>query len=471
MFWSTRVLHLASGLSPILPMLLLMIGGYWWMWASLKGIALVDLRRPRLPKQEDLPPGTYRISDSEADQLRNVSHPLYFTWEVVTGTVVLGLGVLGVADRSHPVQTIEGVAYDWGYALLLALMIVTLLGCLLKLVLTWFKCRQILVGLDRLPLRYSFSRMKRLSWNSLWTPGGSSLRETYKIMSRAMENLVRLQKMIDDWSVPIRLEPRMAVRAQVCKTLQLRKEIYESYERCIQSQNITTAHNQYKKSKFTLESFSPIHVLETIEALCRRWKQKWQYHQVQANELQSLMRAVECLQKEMARTTAVLIKHVLPEWWSEDTGPVVSEDERLKQEDLAPYRALAEEFAAMTYVNFLSSVLLRIRNLVICAGVLYALIVMSVSVYPFEPHATIQTTMVTLLIVMALVVGYVYAEMHREAILSRLTSTKVGELGWDFWLKFASAAVIPVVSLVAGQFPEVNRFLFSWLEPALQAMK
>ena len=107
----------------------------------------------------------------------------------------------------------------------------------------------------------------------------------------------------------------------------------------------------------------------------------------------------------------------------------------------------------------------------ICAGGLYALIVLSVSVYPFEPHSALQTTMVLLLIVMAVVVGYVYAEMHREAILSRLTSTNVGELGWDFWLKFASAAVIPVVSLLAGQFPEVNHILFSWLEPALQAMK
>jgi hypothetical protein len=61
--------------------------------------------------------------------------------------------------------------------------------------------------------------------------------------------------------------------------------------------------------------------------------------------------------------------------------------------------------------------------------------------------------------------------MHREAILSRLTSTKAGELGWDFWLKFASAAAIPVLSLLAGQFPEINQILFSWLEPALQAMK
>jgi hypothetical protein len=41
----------------------------------------------------------------------------------------------------------------------------------------------------------------------------------------------------------------------------------------------------------------------------------------------------------------------------------------------------------------------------------------------------------------------------------------------DFWIKFASAAAIPVFSLLAAQFPGINQFLFSWLEPALQAMK
>ena len=95
----------------------------------------------------------------------------------MTVTLVLAIGVLAVADRQHPVQTIEGRAYDWGYALLLSLMIWTLLGCLLKLVITWFKCRQILVGLDRLQLRFAFSRMKRLSWKSLWTPAGVPARD------------------------------------------------------------------------------------------------------------------------------------------------------------------------------------------------------------------------------------------------------------------------------------------------------
>ena len=40
------------------------------------------------------------------------------------------------------------------------------------------------------------------------------------------------------------------------------------------------------------------------------------------------------LQKEMARTTAVLVRQVLRVWWCEESGPVVSEDERLKEEDL-----------------------------------------------------------------------------------------------------------------------------------------
>jgi len=69
-----------------------------------------------------------------------------------------------------------------------------------------------------------------------------------------------------------------------------------------------------------------------IVACCLQWRQKWVNHQEQATELQNLMKQVESLQKDMARTAAVLIKHVLRVWWSEDTGTVVSEDERIINE-------------------------------------------------------------------------------------------------------------------------------------------
>jgi hypothetical protein len=101
----------------------------------------------------------------------------------------------------------------------------------------------------------------------------------------------------------------------------------------------------------------------------------------------------------------------------------------------------------------------------------FVLIVLSMNVYPFEPHPALQTLAVGLAIAMVAVIGYVYAKMHRDSILSLMTSNTPGELGWDFWLKLGSAVAIPVFSLLAVQFPEINQFLFSWLEPALQAAK
>ena len=187
--------------------------------------------------------------------------------------------------------------------------------------------------------------------------------------------------------------------------------------------------------------------------------------------LPNMMEKVEDLQKAMADAAAEIVERMLEPWWLCEKAPVVSKDARLKKEEMSLTRILAEEFVALVYVNFLITVLLRMRTMVMAAIGMYVFIVLSMNVYPFEPHAALQTLAVVLLAVMGAAVAFVYAQMHRDPILSRLTSTTSGELGWDFWLKLASAGAIPVFSLLAVQFPEINRFLFSWLEPALQAVK
>jgi hypothetical protein len=184
-----------------------------------------------------------------------------------------------------------------------------------------------------------------------------------------------------------------------------------------------------------------------------------------------MMEKVEDLQKAMADAAAEIVERMLEPWWLCEKAPVVSKDARLKKEEMSLTRILAEEFVALVYVNFLITVLLRMRTMVMAAIGMYVFIVLSMNVYPFEPHAALQTLAVVLLAAMGVAVAFVYAQMHRDPILSRLTSTTSGELGWDFWLKLASAGAIPVFSLLAVQFPEINRFLFSWLEPALQAVK
>jgi len=69
------------------------------------------------------------------------------------------------------------------------------------------------------------------------------------------------------------------------------------------------------------------------------------------------------------------------------------------------------------------------------------------------------------------IVGYVCAEAHRDSILSLVTQTKPGELGIQFWLRMGSLFALPLISLLVSQFPSLNNVLFSWLEPAVNALK
>lgn len=470
-FWSTRMLFLSSGVSPILPVLLLMSAGYWWMWISLRGVCLVDLRRPRLPDPQDLPPEAYRVSDTEAEELRKTAHPFFFAWQVLLPLFILGGVVCTVLDFLHPVQTIEGWPFDLGYALLLGLIVGTFLGCLFKLLRTWLKCRQVLAGLDRMPLRVAFRRMKDLSWHSFWNPGGSSLRETYKVMERATENQTHLLALVENWNTPMGDDARRAARKQIRATIGAREALVGTYRRIFPANDQRSAQDN-RDSAFLVHLKQAANWIRRVLISPRKTFRGFVLKDFKRGCFMSvLLRRVETLQKEMARTAGVLAKSVLSPLWAEEAALTVSTDERLAANPLPIFRAMAEEYVALVYVNFLVSVLLRIRTLVICAGGMFVLIVLSLNTYPFEPRPALQALAVLLLVTMAAAVGYVYAEMHRDGILSYLTSTKPGELGLDFWLKFVSAGAIPVFSLLAAQFPSVNQFLFSWLEPALQALK
>jgi hypothetical protein len=497
-YWSTRLLHFTSGVSPVLPILFLAGAGYWWMWQSLRGVTLVDRRRPRLPDRNDPASRWYRINDREAAELRATAHPFFFKLPVIVVLFMVGAFLVLVLDLEHPVQTIEGSGYDWTYTLLLGLMIATLIGCLLKLVFTWLKCDQILSGLDRMPLREAFSRMKHLSWHSFWNPGGSTLRATYKVLERGIECLERLQCVLQtvDPKAPIERKARIDMQNNIDTAMGALKSAYVQYVKVVQSpvkaapelpseaakhtgSHVTQSPTNRSWLAWVAGSFRE-HAHSTgvqhpgdgpQEDLCGRIATVLERRVREGEGLPALMEEIEKLQQAMADTAAEIVDKMLVPWWTCDKATVVSEDAGIKKEQLPLTRALGEEYAALVYVNFLITVLLRMRTLVVTAIGMYVFIVLSMNVYPFEPHPALQTVAVALLALMGVAVGFVYAQMHRDPILSRLTSTASGELGWDFWLKLASAGAIPVFSLLAVQFPEISRFLFSWLAPALQAIK
>jgi hypothetical protein len=457
-FWSTRVLHLGSGVSPVLPVLLLAAAAYWWFWMSLRGVSLVDLRRPRLPEKKDLPSDYFRMDDEEAETLRRTAYPLSTSRWQAAPLVAVGCLVLTLLDFGHPVQTIEGRAFDWGFSLSLAVLTVLFLGTLLKLVRTWMETQQILSALDRRAIREAFSRLKGFSWKPIWNPGGSTLRESYRVLSRAMENLERLHEVIHAGSDADCKQSGDKIHDAVRSVLSQRKELIKKYD------GITSGHSGEANSQ-TNESFLGKSKHVFVELLDLK------DHRAKHTFINSLMGEIEKLQLKIAEAAGIFMKEFLADSWSRTSAPVASADPRKEKTKPSLYQLLAEEYVALVYVNFLVSALLRMRTLVICGVGMYVLLLCSINVYPFEPHPALQTLSVIMIVTLGAAIGYVYAQMHRDPILSRLTETSAGELGWDFYVKFISAGAIPVFGLLASQFPAFNNVLFSWLEPALQALK
>jgi hypothetical protein len=97
--------------------------------------------------------------------------------------------------------------------------------------------------------------------------------------------------------------------------------------------------------------------------------------------------------------------------------------------------------------------------------------VISMNSYPFKAHRWIGLASIITLIALGTGVAMIFAEMDKDAILSRLTDTKANQIGKTFFVRLARFGALPLLTVVASQFPVVNQALFSWIQPALEALK
>lgn len=91
--------------------------------------------------------------------------------------------------------------------------------------------------------------------------------------------------------------------------------------------------------------------------------------------------------------------------------------------------------------------------------------------YPFQPHAFIDWCFTILLAMLTLGFVWVFAQMHRNAILSRITDTTANELGWEFYLHLVTFGAVPVLTWLAYQFPEIGGTLYRVVQPGLQVVR
>jgi hypothetical protein len=62
-------------------------------------------------------------------------------------------------------------------------------------------------------------------------------------------------------------------------------------------------------------------------------------------------------------------------------------------------------------------------------------------------------------------------QAHRDPVISRITGTQPNELGWQFFVRIATLGAVPLLTLLATHFPSIGRYLLSFFQPGLEAIK
>lgn len=407
-----RSLNIASGVSPTLPLVLLWSTVVYGSWVHLRRLVFSYELDPGLPElgEHSLCPYLPVLTRKMQDATRR---PLYDVRETFTATILVVVLAL-TCSIFKTLQSLEPEPFNW---------LVTMLGCLVFLLITlcwiraiyiWRTLKVLLEQIERHPIRLAFSRLPRhQAWSPLSQPGVS--KRTHNLIARSLDTLRALRHATPDQNLQNRLQ---IVTNEAARHLQ---NVLQAVARGIQEPwaDVESLRDCYKK---------------TADLLCLRLQlERW------------ILGTSQSLQAAQERKD--------------------SEDEKQRP------TLLQEEFVALRVVAYLRYVLRQLRNLMgfVVAG--FVLLVFALHSYSFQSERLINHVTVGMFLVLGTGIVMVLAQLERDALLSRITDTQAGKLDKSFYLRVVSYGALPALTVSASQFPAFGRFLYSWIQPALEALR
>ena len=456
-FW--RSLFLRSGVSPLLPQVVLIAGLYAWFWFNLQGLALFGDDRPVLPGVKDLPVIEVAANQGEEEHsqhTRQVRAFLMFSQEGAAGNIeynALPLGhrylksllflfpiallTMWVALGEAHLRSLGDRRFGTMIFFAVTLCIGLVLADTLQLLNTWSQLRQLLIFMDRLRLRRTLGALKGLYGGGVWKLSGNVLEERYRLISRQFESARNLQNSLAAWTV------RNPVEAQ-CKQIAVAQ--------------MTQCEMQGRK-------FATWYV----DLLDDEIHDKGKEHNV---------KPLAEFQQMLAATAGCIMKNViLPEWQTETQSliscrtPSPGNSGSAADSGMPPHICAAEEFFVLPYLGFIQNTLGRVRTIAFSIASLFVAATIGVSCYPFDPLPVIGAVFLILFALVGATIIFTYGEMCRDATLSHIANTTPGELGMEFWVKMAAFGIGPLIGLLTTLFPSMTDFVVSFLQPGAQAFK
>jgi hypothetical protein len=413
-FFAYRVVHLATGVSPFTPLLPLFAALYIWCLLEIWRLRFHDSTRPRLDAKAGLPG-----SDTEGAIAQSITGFFLSSNYLMGCAVVFGVWMFFL-HPTHPFEIFEHREFSRFYAVELCVIVLAMLTSGFRLGQTWSRLRKLLQDLGRSSFRGIFSQLTPAGWSPIWHSGGPQ--EEWNSMARCFELLEDISRGVPEAS-PLRNDLDAAKAARI--------SIRETYR-----QVLSTADDKQRDRLLIsmADKFRDIQVLlaRIMNSLAMQLRDYWAQHGTEQPE------AGGNPEKPDAETTL---------------------------------RKKMQEYVALRYVAFIRGTLEHIKHMLIFLAISFSLVLISLNVYSFEPHQSLIWSFTAIFGVIGITVVGVLMEAYRDTILSRISGTTPNELGAHFYVRLIAYGAGPLLTLLATHFPSIGRYLLSFFQPGLEALK
>ena len=416
LFFAQRSFSISNRVSPLLPLELLLLMYYMWSWTFIRKVRLSESKQVQIPTLALLGPSGHGLEEYWID-LRAATDEIIFNPKV--GRAIFSAFIIVILIVLRPWETlrsVEGKLYDAlviFLVLFICLLIVMVWG---RYMFMWNRLRRILRGLERGPLRRAFSRFPdTYAWTPLWYEDAE--RRAYAISARSLECIEAL----------VARGGSAAVDRALCA------EMRHAFQEVV---SLDTDHGDAD------ERSAAIHELQDI----------------------------------FNRAACAILRHDLAGHWAREGGSdtldkLAGENpEKTALTRADQRRLLAEEFVALRFVGLIHYQSSQLKNLVALLGVGFVLAVAAVGSYPFLAARLCVWSLAAAFVVFGAAIIISFAQMDRDAILSRLNGTVAGKLDLSFYLRALSYGGLPLLTLLASEFPSFGHSLMAWVEPTLTAL-
>jgi len=424
-----RVFDLTSTISPVLPLLLSLAVLALWAVCNTRRAFLLEVQGEEYPGTEKLK--TFSGLQELQGAIQNLLADPASRAILLLAPIVAFVPFYRVV--SLPFDSMDGQRWSLLFKFcLLACYFVIVYGVTLFIAL-WLRVRLLLRRLSWHPVAEAFKRLPESVAASPWR------------MWRAVPSLTGLEASVSQLWTLVNLGKSclekdywaaLKAEAETAQIL-LDKAFNET------SRSFVESLPTQRKLRRLLASVM-VRLLEPLEDVWRRWP------------------GAADAQKELRRAGAQEQFFSVPDWLRRDV-PGGS----------AVWIRAAEEFIALRLSSYVRYVFLQIKNLLTFAFLEFLCVIAAINSYPFEPrHPVMALVWVVALICLALV-AWAFVGMERDRVLSYIGKTKPGEVTLS--LEFASSmtiyVVIPLLTLLATQFPGLGDVIFSVFTPAMKSVR